>query len=35
MINSNYLAPFQRLGIVLGAATLFCGSFAFWQAVAH
>jgi hypothetical protein len=35
MIISNKLAPIQRLCLVLGAASLFCGSFAFWQAIAH
>ena len=35
MMTSNKLAPMQRLCLVFGAATLFCGSFAFWQAVVH
>ena len=35
MMTSHKLAPIQRLGVVLGAASLFCGSFAFWQVLVH
>jgi hypothetical protein len=35
MMTSSKLAPIQRLGVVLGAASLFCGSSAFWQVLVH